>query len=125
MEYLLYNFTGISKPDGKTKSIQLETIIREHDKMFTSVAATTDELFTSKGFCLEADYYSMESITSCIEDGYVIVPFSKKFYIMDLLNYYNLGMKILFMKIKDYRKFREDYENSLVTVEDKRTKGLF
>lgn len=125
MEYLLYNFTGISKPDGETKSVQLETVIRKYDKMFTSVAATTDELLTSKGFCLEADYYSMESIISCIEDGYVIVPFSKRFYIVDLLKYYNLGMKVLFMKVKDYKQFKEDYGNSLVTVEDKRTKGLF
>ena len=125
MKYLLYNFTGISKPNGETKSIQLETVIRKYDKMFTSVAATTDELFTSKGFCLEADYYSMESIISCIEDGYVIVPFSKRFYIADLLKYYDLGMKILFMRIKDYKQFKEDYGNSLVTVEDKRIKGLF
>lgn len=125
MVYLLYNFTGISQYDGETKSVQLETVIREYDMLFTSVAATTDELLKSKDFCLEADYYSMESIIRCIEDGYVIVPFSKRFYIVDLLNYYNLGMKVLFMNIKDYKQFKKDYGNSLVTVEDKRTKELF
>lgn len=125
MKYLLYNFTGITKPNGETRRIQLETVIRKYDKMFSSLAATTDELLASKGFCFDADYYEMESIVSCIEDNYVIVPFSKRFYIMDLLSYYNLGMKVLFMKIKDYKQFREDYGNSLVTVEDKRMKGLF
>ena len=125
MNYLLYNFTGVSKPDGKTKSISLETVIRKYDKMFTSPSSTTDELFTSKGFCFEADYYSMESVINLIEDNYVIIPFSRKFFIMDLLNYYNLGMKVLFMKIKDYNQFKEDYGNSLVTVEDTRTKELF
>ena len=34
MEYLLYNFTGISKPNGETKSVQLETVIRKYDRMF-------------------------------------------------------------------------------------------
>lgn len=125
MDYLLYNFTGICKPDGKTVRISLETVIRKHDKMFSSPAATTDELFTGKGFCFEADYYDMKSITRCIEDGYVIIPFSRRFYIMDLLGYYNLGMSVLFMLIKDYKQFRKDYGNSLVTVEDKRAKGLF
>ena len=125
MKYLLYTFTGITHCDGETIAIHLQTVIKDYSKLFTSVAATTNELFESKTFCLSADNYEMKDINALVEKGIVIVPFSRTFFVADLLNYYNLGMDVMFMKIKDYKKFRQDYEDSLVTVEDKRTKNLF
>lgn len=125
MKYLLYTFTGITRCDGETIALPLQTVITDYSKLFTSVAATTNELFESKAFCLSADNYEMKDINSLVEKGIVIVPFSRTFYVADLLNYYNLGMDVMFMKIKDYKQFRQDYENSLVTVEDKTTKNLF
>lgn len=125
MKYLLYTFTGITRCDGETIEVHLQTVIKDYSKLFTSVTATTNELFESKIFCLSADNYEMKDINALVEKGIVIVPFSRTFYIADLLNYYNLGMDVMFMKIKDYKQFKQDYEDSLVSVEDKRTKNLF
>jgi len=125
MKYLLYTFTGITRCDGETIALPLQTVIKDYSKLFTSVATTTNELFESKIFCLSADNYEMKDINALVEKGIVIVPFSRTFYIADLLNYYNLGMDVMFMKIKDYKQFKQNYEDSLVTVEDKRTKNLF
>ena len=125
MQYKLYNFTGITSSNNTTISISLKNVIKDYSDMFSSVSATTNELFESKGFCFEADYYEMESICKCIEDGLVVVPFSRTFFIMDLIPYYNLNMHLVFMTIKDYKQFKKDYTDSLMTVEDKRTKELF
>ena len=140
MQYKLYTFTGLTCCDGTTKSITLHDVIKNHSELFIpediplrcnnswytySYAVNTLQLYEDKLFCLNADYYEMESICKCIEDGYVIIPFSRTFFIMDLLSYYEQGLDVVFMTIKDYKQFKKDYADSLVTVEDKRVKGLF
>ena len=54
---------------------------------------------------------TMEQIKERIEEGYVIVPFSKKIYLIDLLKYYNLGLKPCFMSSKGFRIFRKVYKD--------------
>ena len=54
---------------------------------------------------------TMEQIKKRIEEGYVIVPFSKSIYAIDLLNYYNLGLKPCFMPSKGFRIFRKVYKD--------------
>lgn len=54
---------------------------------------------------------TMEQIRKRIEEGYVIVPFSKSIYLIDLLKYYNLGLKICFMTNKAFRIFRKVYKD--------------
>lgn len=54
---------------------------------------------------------TMEQIRKRIEEGYVIVPFSKSFYLIDLLNYYNLGLKTCFMTNKAFKIFRKVYRD--------------
>ncbi len=54
---------------------------------------------------------TMEQIEKRIEEGYVIVPFSKSIYAIDLLKYYNLGLKICFMTNKAFRIFRKVYKD--------------
>ena len=67
----------------------------------------------------------MESIKEYIEDGFVIVPFSRTFFIMDLIPYYKQGLDVIFMTIKEYKQFKKDYADSLITVEDKTNQELF
>ena len=54
---------------------------------------------------------SMEQIKKRIEEGYVIVPFSKRVYVIDLLKYYNLGLKPCFITNKGFRIFRKVYKD--------------
>ena len=130
MKYKVYKFTGITLSDGTTKSITLDDVIRKHDKFFSSPLATTIELFDGNEegnpFCLSAYDFDMNMMSKIVERGYVIVPFSRTFYICDLLKYYDLGLFVIFMKIKDYKQFKEDYAESIVlSVQDNRTKELF
>lgn len=139
MKYLIYNFTGLTCCDGTTKSIDLYSVIKNHGDLFLDnhsisknpgcdtpwYTINTLKLYEDNTFCLDADYYEMKSIQKYIEDGLIIVPFSRTYFIMDLIPYYEQGLKVVFMKIKDYKQFKQDYENSLVTIEDKRTKDLF
>lgn len=140
MKYKLYTFTGLTCCDGTTKSISLYDVIKNHSELLTpstvpgsinlniniaSYTANTLRLYEDKLFCLKADCYDLESIQKYIEDGFVIVPFSRTFFIMDLLPYYEQGLDIVFMTIKEYKQFKKDYEDSLLTVEDHRTKELF
>lgn len=55
--------------------------------------------------------FTMEQIKKRIEEGYVIVPVSKKIYLIDLLNYYNLGLKPCFMSSKGFKIFRKVYKD--------------
>ena len=132
MGYKLYTFTGLTKCDGTTKSISLYEVIKEHSKLFEnhymgidSYNANTILLFENKLFCFEANCYEMESIQDCIEKGTVIIPFSRTYFIMDLISYYEQGFDVMFMKIKDYKQFKKDYGDSLITVEDNRVQPLF
>ena len=136
MKYKLYTFTGLTCCDGTTKPIGLYEVIKEHNELFlpplpvsrwsTSLyAANTLHLYEDKLFCLEANEADMSYIQDWIEKGLVIVPFSRTYFIMDLIPYYEQGLTVVFMTIKDYRQFKKDYADSLVTVEDKRVKGLF
>ena len=54
---------------------------------------------------------TMEQIRKRIEEGYVIIPFSKSIYAIDLLKYYNLGLKPCFMTNKGFRIFRKVYKD--------------
>lgn len=54
---------------------------------------------------------TMEQIRKRIEEGYVIVPLSRSFYIVDLLKYYNLELKPCFMTSKAFKIFRKVYKD--------------
>ena len=54
---------------------------------------------------------TMEQIKKRIEEGYVIVPVSKSIYAIDLLKYYNLGLKPCFMSSKGFKIFRKVYKD--------------
>ena len=54
---------------------------------------------------------TMEQIRKRIEEGYVILPLSKSIYAIDLLKYYNLGLKPCFMTNKAFKIFRKVYKD--------------
>ena len=54
---------------------------------------------------------TMEQIKKRIEEGYIIIPFSKSIYLVDLLKYYNLGLKPCFMTSKGFKIFRKVYKD--------------
>lgn len=131
MKYKLYTFTGITGSDGNVRAISLQEVIKNNPDLFLFFEGDTFEnvntlcLYDYPYFCLEANEVELSYITDLIEKGLVIVPFSRTFFIMDLIPYLDNGFSIAFMKIKDYKQFKKDYSNSLVTVEDKTTKELF
>lgn len=126
-QYRIYRLTGISSPDlMQTKSMDLLEILKEHKNIFSEQYPTTDEFYTNVRFCLAADLLSMEEVSKQIENGIVIVPFSKRYHVDDLQNYFNLGLDVRFMRIKDFTSFKQDYSDSMSQcLEDKRTKELF
>lgn len=62
-------------------------------------------------FRMDQNLLTMEQIRKRIEEGYVIVPFSKSIYAIDLLKYYNLGLKPCFMTNKVFKIFRKVYKD--------------
>ena len=62
-------------------------------------------------FRMDQNLLTMEQIRKRIEEGYVIVPFSKSICAIDLLNYYNLGLKTCFMTNKAFKIFRKVYKD--------------
>ncbi len=62
-------------------------------------------------FKMHRELLTMEQIKKRIEEGYVIVPFSKSVYLIDLLKYYNLGLKPCFMSNKASKIFRKVYKD--------------
>ncbi len=69
--------------------------------------------FLDMQMCLSCNrkLLTIEQIEKRIEDGYVIVPFSKNIYLVDLLKYYNLGLKPCFMSNKAFKIFRKVYKD--------------
>lgn len=125
MTYKIYDFTGITTSEGLTIPIPLDKVIIDYPDMFNDQLSTVNEIYEGNNFCLSASTVSMETMYELIECGYTIVPFTRTMYIYDLLGYYKLGMKVLFMKIKDYKNFKKDYEDGLVKIEDRTVKELF
>lgn len=70
---------------------------------------TTSEIL--RKFRMDQNLLTMEQIRKRIEEGYVIVPFSKSIYLIDLLKYYDLGLKPCFMSNKGFRIFRKVYKD--------------
>ena len=125
MDYKIYTITGITS-NGKVLPADFSAILSHFNDYFEDRAATTDILYTSDRFSMRADMYSMEQIQDMVSSGIVIVPFSKRWYVHDLLSYCDLGLEIRFMLIKDYKELQEKYsESQFVGVEDHRTKTLF
>lgn len=62
-------------------------------------------------FKMHKELLTIEQIRKRIEEGYVIVPFSKSIYLIDLLKYYNLGLKTCFMTNKAFKIFRKVYKD--------------
>ncbi len=126
MDYKIFKITGVMTPDGKVLPTDFRTILRSFDDFFEDRTVTTDVIYDSDRFTMRADEYSMEQIQDLVSSGAVIVPFSRRWYVHDLLSYCDLGLEIRFMLIKDYRDLQEKYSDSqLLGVEDHRTKTLF
>jgi hypothetical protein len=126
MDYKIFKITGVMTSYGKVLPADFSAILCNFDDYFEDRAATTDILYTSDRFSMRADIYPMEQIQDMITSGMVLVPFSKRWYIHDLLSYCDLGLKIRFMLIKDYKDLQEKYSDSqIVGIEDHRTKTLF
>ena len=62
-------------------------------------------------FRMDQNLLTMEQIKKRIEEGYVIIPFSKSINLIILLNYYNLGLKTCFMTNKAFKIFRKVYKD--------------
>ena len=62
-------------------------------------------------FRMDQNLLTMEQIRKRIEEGYVIIPFTKSIYLADLLKYYDLGLKPCFMTNKAFRIFRKVYKD--------------
>lgn len=62
-------------------------------------------------FRMDQNLLTMEQIRKRIEEGYVIVPFSKSIYAIDLLKYYNLRLKPCFITSKGFKIFRKVYKD--------------
>ena len=62
-------------------------------------------------FIMNQNLLTMEQIRKRIEEGYVIVPLSKSIYAIDLLKYYNLGLKPCFITNKGFKIFRKVYKD--------------
>ena len=62
-------------------------------------------------FKIHRELLTMEQIKKRIEEGYVIVPFSSSIYLVDLLKYYDLGLKPCFMTSKGFKIFRKVYKD--------------
>jgi len=65
----------------------------------------------SREFDIHRKLLTMEQIKKRIEEGYVIVPLSKSIYQVDLLKYYDLGLKPCFMTNKAFKIFRKVYKD--------------
>lgn len=77
----------------------------------TSLVYNPTTLAIPARFNRSKNLLTMEQIRKRIEEGYVIVPFSKSMYLVDLLNYYNLGLKTCFMSNKAFKIFRKVYKD--------------
>ena len=64
-------------------------------------------------FKMHKELLTIEQIRKRIEEGYVIVPFSKSIYLIDLLKYYDLGLKTCFMTNKAFKIFRKVYKDNI------------
>ena len=126
MDYKIFKITGVMTSYGKVLPTDFHTILRSFDDFFEDRTVTTNVIYDSDRFTMRADTYSMEQIQELVSSGIVMVPFSRRWYVHDLLSYCDLGLEIRFMLIKDYKELEEEYSDSqLVGVEDHRTKALF
>lgn len=90
--------------------IDIEDWVRSSElEKYTYYNPTTLEIL--RKFRTDQKLLTMEQIRKRIEEGYVIVPFSKSMYAIDLRKYYNLGLKPCFMSNKGFKIFRKVYKD--------------
>ena len=82
-----------------------------YKECYSSFIPTTSFSDMQDIFTIRTKLLTMEQISKRIEEGYVIVPFSKNIHLIDLLKYYNLGLKTCFMKNKAFKIFRKVYKD--------------
>ena len=90
-----------------------EEYIRElgFKECYGSLIPTTSFSDMQDRFKIHRELLTMGQIEKRIEEGYVIVPFSKSVHLIDLLKYYNLGLKTCFMTNKAFKIFRKVYKD--------------
>lgn len=90
--------------------IDIEDWVRDLGPKINSLYnPTTLEIL--RRFRMDQNLLKMEQIKKRIEEGYVIVPFSKSIYAIDLLKYYDLGLKPCFMTTKAFKIFKKVYKD--------------
>jgi hypothetical protein len=90
--------------------IDIEEWVRDLEPKISMVYNPTT-LEIPRKFRMDQNLFTMEQIRKRIEEGYAIVPFSKSIYLIDLLRYYNLGLKPCFMSNKGFKIFRKVYKD--------------
>ena len=90
--------------------IDIEDWIRNLPSEISLVYNPTTSAIPAR-FNRNKNLFTMEQIRKRSEEGCVIVPVSKSIYAIDLLKYYNLGLKPCFMSSKGFRIFRKVYKD--------------
>lgn len=65
--------------------------------------------FENSKMVFEGKEVTLEDIRKEVEDGKVIIPLSSEIDKDQVLNYLNIGLYPLFMKAREYSRFKKDY----------------
>jgi len=107
--FYIYEFNGYYKNSKYVPSTFEEYFREAHLEQYRYWLPTTASLRCNDIY-VHRNLLDLKEIEKLIEDGYVIIPFSNKIYLVDLLNYINLGLKICFMKSTTFKAFRKVYK---------------
>lgn len=109
--FFIYEFEGY-KQCGKSTPCTFEEYFKKFNfEKCKYWSPTTSDLQKDDRVCIHRKLIDLKQIEERIEKGYIIVPFSNKIYLVDLLSYINLGLKICFMKTKTFKIFRKVYKD--------------
>lgn len=119
--YRLYSINGFTDKSGHVFESDVITLL----KMGDVNPDCTLELFEDDRVCLTTSDHDLLDLQKMIEDGCGIFPFSRTVPVQEVISYAAVGIKPYFMKVKDYKAFKTDYEESLCQSIDNRQKALF
>lgn len=109
--YYVYNFSGLGGyVNGKwcEKKIRSLLTLLTDTKHFR-IPENTKEMFNDRRLAFSCKEESLKTIFKDIAEGVAIFPINSTTDTEEVINYMKLGLRVKFMRDREFKKFKKDY----------------
>lgn len=108
--YIVYTFSGIGGfVNGEWREKKIRSFLTYFEDKKIRVADTTKDFFEDRRCVFSTSSKTIADLRREVADGVTIFPINKATTMDTIKNYVNLGLKVKFMRDREFKQFKKEY----------------